>query len=389
VGLTGASGSALIVDTSVASQGSGLRITGAVTGGTVNLSANDTGPNTNITFNANGSGTIGIGNVSTGVVTITPPTTLTAAATLSSTLTYGGVTLSNSVTGTGSMVLSAAPTISGAATLSGVPVLSGLSAGTCSSGLAINASNQAIKVACPGAAASIQIAVTTVTSGTNGNLLYNNSGTLGNETIASILTAGTGITISGTTNATIGLSTITGPGVLGSISNGAGQTVGTVKTEVFLETLNPAGVATSPTTVSWAGFNHIKFIVSNCIPATTNQALWLQIVTGGGTQSTNYAGQLSFSNAGTAGGFTTTTSAFALSGNVSNTAAQGLGATAYLRNITSTTLGHQVSGTFIQNTAIGGSFGSIWTGTAALTGGVFLFASGNISSCRIDVWGIP
>jgi hypothetical protein len=390
VGLTGAVGSALIVDTSVALQASGLRITGAVTGGTVNLSANDTGPNTNITLNANGSGTIGIGNVSTGAVTITPATTITGAATLSSTLTYGGVTLSNSVTGTGSMVLSAAPTISGAATLTGVPVLSGLSAGTCSNGIAINASNQAIKVACPAAAASVQIGVTTVTSGTTNNILYNNGGTLGNETIASILTAGTGITISGTTNATIGLSTITGPGgVLGTTGNGAGQTVTTVKTEVFLETLNPAGVATSPTTVTWAGFNHIKFHFSNCIPATTSQQFLLQVVTGGGTQTTNYAGQIVYSASASPGGISSLTTAFTLSGAVLNTAAQGTGGTVVLHNIQSTTLGHQLSGTFVQNTTVGGAIGQIWTGTAALTGGVFLFNSGNITSCRIDVWGIP
>lgn len=97
-------------------------------------------------------------------------------------------------------------TLSGSPTLSGVPVLSGLSAGTCSSGIAIDASNNAIKVACPGAASSIQIGTTTVTSGTTANLLYNNGGTLANAAIASFLTAGSGITVTGTTNATIALS---------------------------------------------------------------------------------------------------------------------------------------------------------------------------------------
>lgn len=81
-----------------------------------------------------------------------------------------------------------------------------LSAGTCSSGLALDSSNNTILVSCPGAAASIQVGTTTVTSGTTLNILYNNAGTLGNNTIASFLTAGTGISVTGTTNATIATS---------------------------------------------------------------------------------------------------------------------------------------------------------------------------------------
>lgn len=104
VGLNGATNPAFTVDSSTGSQAAGLKITGAATGGTVALVATDSGSNTNVTLNAKGSGTIGIGSVSTGAVTITPALTLSAA------LTYGGVTLSNSVVGTGSMVLATAPT---------------------------------------------------------------------------------------------------------------------------------------------------------------------------------------------------------------------------------------------------------------------------------------
>ena len=78
-----------------------------------------------------------------------------------------------------------------------------LSSGTCSSGLALDSSNNTVLVSCPGAAASVQVGTTAVNSGTTGFLLYNNVGTLGNETIASILTAGNGISITGTINATI------------------------------------------------------------------------------------------------------------------------------------------------------------------------------------------
>ena len=107
VGLNGATNPAFVVNDSTSSQAAGLSVTGAATGATVALAAIDSGLNTNLTINAKGSGTIGIGTVSTGAVTIAPALTLSAA------LTYGGVTLSNAVTGTGNMVLSASPTFTG------------------------------------------------------------------------------------------------------------------------------------------------------------------------------------------------------------------------------------------------------------------------------------
>jgi len=125
IGLNGATNPAFTVDSSTALQVAGLKVTGAVTGGTVALVATDSGANTSLTINAKGTGTIGIGSVSTGAVTITPATTHSSTTTLSGALTYGGVTLSNAVTGTGNMVLSASPTLTGTltaatATFSGV-----------------------------------------------------------------------------------------------------------------------------------------------------------------------------------------------------------------------------------------------------------------------------
>lgn len=114
VGLNGATNPAFVVNASTASQAAGLSVTGAVTGGTVLLSAIDSGSNTNLTINAKGTGQIAIGTGSTGAVTIAP------AVQLNSTLTYGGVTVAASVTGTGSMVLSTAPTITGHPTIEGV-----------------------------------------------------------------------------------------------------------------------------------------------------------------------------------------------------------------------------------------------------------------------------
>lgn len=81
VGLAGATNPAFVVDSSTGSQAAGLKITGAATGGTVALVAIDSGAATNLTINAKGAGTIGIGSVSTGAVTITPATTITGAIT--------------------------------------------------------------------------------------------------------------------------------------------------------------------------------------------------------------------------------------------------------------------------------------------------------------------
>jgi hypothetical protein len=83
VGLTGATNPAFTVDSSTASQVAGLKVTGAATGGTVAVVATDSGSNTNLTVNAKGTGTIGIGSVSTGAVTITPATTINGETTIS------------------------------------------------------------------------------------------------------------------------------------------------------------------------------------------------------------------------------------------------------------------------------------------------------------------
>lgn len=131
VGLNGATNPAFAVDASTGSQAAGFKITGAATGGTVALVATDSGSNTNVTVNAKGSGTIGIGSVSTGAVTITP------ALTLSGALTYGGVTLANAVTGTGNLPLSANPIFSGtltAATIAATTINAHTLGGTISGG---------------------------------------------------------------------------------------------------------------------------------------------------------------------------------------------------------------------------------------------------------------
>jgi hypothetical protein len=110
----------------------------------------------------------------------------------------------------------------------------------------------------------------------NGALLYNNAGVPGNETIASILTAGNGIAITGTTNATITASApvrtvTTSPTVLSSdmagqinmnVSGGGTLTIPAISSTVFpagatLSVVNysasTAAVSTTPTVNAGGG----------------------------------------------------------------------------------------------------------------------------------------
>ena len=81
VGLNGATTPAFVVDSSTASQAAGLKVVGATTTGTVAVLTVG-GASVNLTVDATGTGTIGIGATSTGRVTITPVTTITGLATL-------------------------------------------------------------------------------------------------------------------------------------------------------------------------------------------------------------------------------------------------------------------------------------------------------------------
>lgn len=70
----------LTLDGSVASGATGISVTSAASGAGVAIAATG-GAAEALTINAKGTGTIGIGSVSTGVVTITPATTVTGALT--------------------------------------------------------------------------------------------------------------------------------------------------------------------------------------------------------------------------------------------------------------------------------------------------------------------
>lgn len=87
VGANGATNPVLKIDAATASVATGISVTGAAAAGGVAVAVISSGTNEALTINAKGSGTIGIGSVSTGAVTITPATTITGLITATAGLT--------------------------------------------------------------------------------------------------------------------------------------------------------------------------------------------------------------------------------------------------------------------------------------------------------------
>lgn len=171
VGPNGATNPTFSVDGSAGSAVAGIKIGGAATGGTANIIVTDSGSSASLGINAKGTGTIGIGSVSTGAVTIAPPLTLSAA------LTYGGVTLSNAVTGTGSMVLGTSPSIA-SLTVTSAFTATGLvtNADLANPATTVNGQTCTLGSTCTitAVASSITVGTTTVTGGPG--ILYNSAG---------------------------------------------------------------------------------------------------------------------------------------------------------------------------------------------------------------------
>jgi hypothetical protein len=82
-----------------------------------------------------------------------------------------------------------------------------LASGTCSTGVGLDSGNNLILVSCPGAASSIQVGTTTISSGSSGNIEFNNSGTLGEITPQNgVAIVSTGLVKAETVNAQTGTS---------------------------------------------------------------------------------------------------------------------------------------------------------------------------------------
>lgn len=260
VGLNGATNPAFAVDDSTALQVAGLKVTGAVTGGTVAVVVTDSGAATNLTLNAKGTGTIGIGSVSTGRVTISPVMTITGSLTLSAALVYGGVTLSNAVTGTGNMVLSASPTFTGTVTAATITA-SGLI--TASAGATV-ASSQTLTVT---GATITGLTAASVGTGTFPGV-YTVTGAL---TLSAALTYG-GVTLSNAVTGTGNMVLSASPTLTGTIVvTGAtitGLTAASVATGTFPGVYTVTGALTLSAALTYGGVT-----LSNAVTGTGNMVL--------------------------------------------------------------------------------------------------------------------
>lgn len=82
VGRQGATAPVLKINAATASVATGIEVTGAAAAGGVAVAAISSGTNENLTLDAKGSGTINIGSVSTGAITLSRATTINAAGTV-------------------------------------------------------------------------------------------------------------------------------------------------------------------------------------------------------------------------------------------------------------------------------------------------------------------
>lgn len=178
------------VNAAAASVATGVSVVGAAAGGGVAVAATSSGTDENITLNAKGAGTITIGNVSTGAITLSRATTVSAA------LTYGGVTLTNAVTGTGKMVLDTSPVFT-------TPAL-----GTPSSGVVTNLTGTA-SININGTVGATTPATGAFTTGTFSSATNNTLGTAASGAVQ--VTAG-GLGVSGNFTAGGGVSALTTSG---------------------------------------------------------------------------------------------------------------------------------------------------------------------------------
>jgi len=239
VGLTGATNPAFTVDSSTASQVAGLKVTGAATLGTVAVVVTDSGANTSLTVNAKGSGTIGIGSVSTGAVTITPDTTINGAATLASTLAVNGATIS---TTSATMAL----LNTGATTVNAFGAATALNVGAATGTLTV---------------ANTTLAANAITASTTLNV----SGitTLGNGAVLGTPTSMVGTNITGTATAFTASNVTTNANLNGDVTSvGNATTLATVNSNVgaFTNaniTVNAKGLITAAASGSPGGVTSV------------------------------------------------------------------------------------------------------------------------------------
>lgn len=207
IGPNGSTNPVLVADCSVSSAATGLKVTGRAATAGADLTVVSSGTNENLKIDAKGSGTITLGNTSTGAIALARATGVTGAATVTvasaTALTVGANGATNPVVQVDSNTASVA------------------------TGLKVT-----------GAAAAAGLAVAVISSGTDENLTINAKGAgtvtingtaTGKTTIGSNLSVATGKTLSlldtGTATATAGAATLsksTGKVTSESITTAAG-----------------------------------------------------------------------------------------------------------------------------------------------------------------------
>jgi hypothetical protein len=203
VGANGLTNPQFQVDASSASVATGVIINTAAAGSAVGIAAISSATNENIGLDAKGSGSIILGSISTGPITLTRATTISAA------LTYGGVTLSNAVSGTGNMALTAGTTFTGTTTVATL-VATTINGFTAGGAIAMGGNN--------------------ITGGGTATFTTFSGALTGHASLDLALTGGTmsGAIAMGT-NAVTGLTTLASAGALTFQSNGS-TTAGTILT---------------------------------------------------------------------------------------------------------------------------------------------------------------
>ncbi len=330
VGLNGATNPAFVVDSSTALQAAGLKVTGAASGGTVAIVAIDSGSNTSVTINAKGTGTIGIGTVSTGAVTITPNVTHTGTTTLSAALTYGGVTFANTVTGSGSLVGSISPTFTGTLNAAGTNVsgvlavisnsASALAVGTSgitNSAFTVNSSvgSQASGLRVSGAVTGGTVAVDLTDPGSNTSLTINakGTGTIGIGTVSTgAVTITPNVTHSGTT--TLSAALTYGGVTFANAVTGSGNLVGSTSPTLVTPALGtPSAIVLTNATGLSAAFDTLFGSTQGNI-VYRNAAGWVALAPGTAGQFLTTQGAAANPNWSSGGAGTGTVTSVATAG---------------------------------------------------------------------------
>lgn len=232
------------------------------------------------------------------------------------------------------------------------------------------------------AGSGLSVGSTGISGGTNGRILYDNSGVLGER-----VPSGTGTTVATSTG-----SLTSGDCVKIDASGNlvdAGAACASAPAVVLLNTLTASNSPTLQDTTSLTASHSIYEIhIINAVPASNAVTPALQVHSGGSFQATSYSGAVIGWN-GSAAGELGNSTAINLSngGNVSNST-PGLSCT--IRVYSPSATGTQKNWLGQCSNNAGGAMSSGWWtgGTGAIDGFQLFFSAGNITSGTVKIYGI-